>query len=287
MNVKLKQKLFNDSLSVDYYRDLLLKKLYSNFEFKNTPDNWDINYLREHLFIDGYVCITDTDIGVIPLQCGITGINVFNHPTTAIIANPVLGSFQRTLDDNAVLVHIDGSYHGVSGIIYHYAYLLWQCDDAIATGLINSKPFGMAYAKTKAEAATIKAEYKRGVETGEPITVLSDTLTEKGTIQYNTTHADVTILDIKERIMSEFLTEIGINNTPREKAERLISAEVDSNNDAQDKNAHYWIDNINDGLEKANRMFGLNVKCVHKESEAEKEQDNGDTTGSGTRDSAE
>ena len=83
-----------------YYRRWMLRKLFSIFNFDGVPDTWDMDYFLENLFLPGYVCVTDTPIGVIPLQCGYTGINVYNHPTTCVIANPVLGCFERTIGDD-------------------------------------------------------------------------------------------------------------------------------------------------------------------------------------------
>ena len=74
--------------SAMYYREWMLKKIYGRFEWGGIPDSWDMDYLLGALFIDGMFCVTDTAMGVLPLQCGVTGINVFNRPTTVYIANP-------------------------------------------------------------------------------------------------------------------------------------------------------------------------------------------------------
>ena len=53
-----------------YYQQKLLRQVFSRFEFRNFPDEWDTDYCLEHLFLDGFFCITDTAMGVIPLKCG-------------------------------------------------------------------------------------------------------------------------------------------------------------------------------------------------------------------------
>ena len=68
-----------------------------------------------------------TKSGVLPLECGIGGINVFNKPTKCFIANPILGSFDRTINDDCVLVYfwnIFGQYSNVNSIITRYASIL-------------------------------------------------------------------------------------------------------------------------------------------------------------------
>ena len=95
-----------------YYWQWGLKKILSRFVLENAPDNWDMNYFWLHLFIDGYISILDTELGVIPLKCGYTGINVWERPTEIIIANPIIGSFQRKIGIDAALIHLQYDYHG-------------------------------------------------------------------------------------------------------------------------------------------------------------------------------
>ena len=59
--------------------------------------------------------------------------------------------------------------------------------------------------------------------------------------------------------MSEFLTEIGVNNANTDKRERLTDNEVEANDSEIQLNAGYWLDNIREGIEKANAMYNLNI----------------------------
>ena len=59
--------------------------------------------------------------------------------------------------------------------------------------------------------------------------------------------------------MSEFLTEIGVNNANTDKRERLTDNEVEANDSEIQFNASFWLENIREGIEKANKMFGLNI----------------------------
>ena len=59
-----------------YYREWCLKKLFGAYEIEDLPETWEIDYVLEHLFVDGYICVTDTDLGVLPLQTGYSGINI-------------------------------------------------------------------------------------------------------------------------------------------------------------------------------------------------------------------
>ena len=142
-----------------YYRDWLLKKILSRFEFNGIPSYWDLDYFLETLFLDGKVCITDTGVGVIPVKCGTTGIGVFEQPTQCIIANPVLGNFQRTIDVDCALIKIQYNYSGVGWMINRYSTLLAMCDSGVAVNLMNSKAAFVFKASSKAQAATMQKMY--------------------------------------------------------------------------------------------------------------------------------
>ena len=249
--------------SAYYYRLYLLKKLFGRFAFENVPEGWDHDYMLEVLFMEGYFCVTDTEAGILPLKCGLSGINVFEKPTTAVIANPVLGSFERTIDVTCAICQLQPNYEGVYPIINRYATLLAMCDSSIAVNLMNTKTTFVFGASNKAQAETFKQLYDK-IACGEPAVFMKDGLNEEQffTIpaKYNFIAEDVQIL--KRKIVNEFLTEIGINNANLDKRERLTDNEVEANDQEVIANIQCWIDNITWGIERINRMFNLNLRFV-------------------------
>lgn len=249
------------------YRNWCLKKLFGAFEFSGVPDNWDYDYLLYNLFIDGYIAITDTDIGVIPLRCGVTGINAFDHPTTAIFANAVLGNFERELfgsdpSNSCALVKLQYNYDGVMPIVDRYAHLLAACDNSIAVNLRNSKVAFIGFVSSKQQAATIEKMYD-DIDSGKPAVYVKrgDGITSDD-IYYNHVKETYIANDIqllKQSIKNDFLTEVGLNNANTDKRERLIVDEVNANNDEVQANVQHWLDNITEGLKRANALFGLNL----------------------------
>lgn len=250
------------------YVNWCFKKLFGAFEFGGVPDSWDYDYFLTNLFITGYVAITDTPIGVIPLRCGITGINVFDHPTRAIFANPVLGNFERELygDDTAIscaLVKLQYNYGGVMPLINRYATMLSLCDNSIAVNLRNSKVAFIGFVSSKQQAATMQKMYK-DIDDGKPaVYVKKDDITTDD-ILYNRVKESYIANDIqllKQSIKNDFLTEIGLNNANTDKRERLVVDEVNANNTEIRANVQHWIDTINEGLRRANSLFGLSLSC--------------------------
>ena len=64
---------------------------------------------------------------------------------------------------------------------------------------------------------------------------------------------------LKRKLVNEFLTEIGINNTNLDKRERLTNDEVNANDQEVIANIQHWIDNITYGINEVNRLYDLGV----------------------------
>ena len=276
--------LSNERLQLDY-KTWCLKKLFGAFEFGGIPDEWDYDYMLTNLFIHGYIAITDTSAGVVPLRCGVTGIDIFDHPTRAIFANAVLGNFERNLyGDNpatdCALVKIQYDYMGVMPIVDRYAALLALCDNSIAVNLRNSKVAFIGLVSSKQQAATFEKMY-RDIDSGKPAVYAKkgDGLTTDD-IYYNHVRETYIANDVqllKQSIKNDFLTEIGLNNANTDKRERLIVDEVNANNDEVQANVQHWIDNIREGLKRANALFGLNLSIKLRKFDGEEGGADNDT----------
>lgn len=249
--------------SAYYYRLYLLKKLFGRFTFENIPEGWDEDYMLETLFLNGFFTVCDTEAGVLPLKCGLTGINVFEKPTQTIVANPVLGNFERTIDVDCVVVQLQPNYEGVYPMINRYATMLAMCDSSIAVNLMNTKGTFLFGAANKAQSETLKQMYDK-ISSGEPAVFVADGLNKESfymiPAKQNFIADDVQIL--KRKIINEFLTEIGINNSNLDKRERLTDNEVEANDQEVVSNIQCWIDNITWGIRKVNQMFGLDISFV-------------------------
>lgn len=266
-----------NNTSVIYYTQQLIKKLFGVFDIQGAPDDWDINYMKERIFLDGKLCITDTAMGVLPLQTGVAGLNVFNHPTTCVIANPVLGSFERVIDTECALVLLQFDFGNAWPMINRYAALLASCDGSIAVNLINSKVAAIFGAETKKEAESYKLMYDK-ITKGEPGVFIGEAMAKKlaERLVFNRVKesyvADL-IENLKHQLVDDFLTDIGVENANTDKRERLVTDEVASNYQEVRSGAEHWLDNINAGFDRANRLYGLNLSMIRREWKKESEVD--------------
>lgn len=262
-----------------YYWQWGLKKILSRFEIEGMPEEWDVNYFWSHLFLDGYLAILDTELGVIPLRCGFSGVNVWERPTDIIIANPILGSFQRKIGIDGALIHLQYDYTGVSPILQRFSTLLAMCDSAISVNLMNSKVAFIGFVDDAAQAKTMQKMYDQ-ISAGEPAVFTRKSQVNTENFMFANVRqsfiADDVIL-VRRKIVNDFLSDIGINNANLDKRERLNEQEVNANNDEVRFNILNWLDTIQEGLDVANKLYSLRLKIKVREIESGNESDLSDT----------
>ena len=252
-----------------YYESQLQRMAFAivDVEF-NSIHKWDKDYIREGLLINGYFTVTEDDNKVLlPLKCGVSGVNVFNRGTTAIIANPVVGSFNREIGIDCELVYLQqkqGSrFRSLKPVITLYAQKLANCDAAIDINLFNSRLPFIFSAKDQPTAESFKAMYDE-IAQGNPAVYVDESL---GKLLPNENGSNVTVFKGKEmfiadvvknekmNIVNEFLTTIGINTANTTKRERQIVDEVNANNIEVKANIKLWKQNVEDCCDRVNAMF--------------------------------
>lgn len=248
------------------YTDWCLKKLFGAFEFGGIPEEWDYDYFLSVLFCNGYIAITDTPLGIIPLRCSLTGYNVWEHPTKALFANPILQNFERNLTGNnramdCAVIKLQYDYRGVMPLVNRYAAMLALCDNSIAVNLRNSKVAMIGFVSGKQQAASMQKMYD-SIDDGKPaVYVKKDDITTED-IYYNHVKETYIANDVqllKQSIKNDFLTEVGLNNANTDKRERLIVDEVNANNDEVKANVQHWLDTMREGIRRANALFDLKL----------------------------
>lgn len=245
--------------------------IFGAFEFEGIPELWDFEYFITNLFSHGYIGICDTTIGVVPLICGLTGINAFNHPTNAIFANPVLGNFEKSLYSNdpvdaCALVRLQYNYRGVNHLVSKYASQLAEIDNSISVNLRNTKVAQILFANGKQQATTLQKMYK-DIDGGKPVVAIKTDMLTPESVYFNHVRETYIASDLqllKADIINDFLTDIGLNNTNMQKRERLIVDEVNANNEEIKSNVEHWIETMNMCFTRANSVFGLSLSVKLK-----------------------
>lgn len=258
-----------DSAMSSYFRRLLFQRVLSVFKFEGLPDTWAKNYFQTCLFALGYVAIVNTDkFGVIPQDCTLGGYNIFYQPTQALITNPLLhGLLKPKIDQECVLIKMQPDYHSCLDIVYYYADQMALLSQAIITNVYNSKLAYVIGADGKGMAETFKKMFDE-IASGNPaVAVGKDMFNMDGSPKWATFTQNIgqnyiadKLLDNLRGLVNQFDSDIGIPNANVSKRERLISDEVNANNVETYCLSDVWMECIKEGCDKANKMFGLNIK---------------------------
>ena len=272
-----------------YFRRYLLQKAMAVFKWK-LPKQWAENYFLYVLYCWGYIAIVNTDkFGVIPQGCSLKGYNIFYQPTNAVIANPLLsGILEPVIDKQCTLIRLQPDYGSIMDKVNFYADVMALSAETVGTNLFNSKLAYVFAAASKRDAETFKKLFDQ-IASGEPAAVIAkDLFTEDGRPNWQMFNQDLKSSYIVSDIMEDmrkwelkFMTDLGIPNSNTEKKERLIIAEVESNDVEVKLWADMALDTLKESCQKANNMFNIQMDVdwrFREEVEADESNDGLDSS---------
>lgn len=236
---------------------------------------WRMNWWRELLFGYGSLAIFYTRRnGWLPLAYGVERLDEQYNPL--VIRS--IGVTEDTMDIrgivgvNCCIVQAFDDYYGYYDIVTHYATMLANIDKGIEVNQMITSVGLYAEADSPKDAQDIKRAFSEAT-TGKPLVV---EVAKKGGAarEYKTffnkpkdSYLVGEYLNARATVINQFLTSVGINNANTDKKERLVTDEVNSNNDLISITGDYVLDNIRRGLEDARKLTGLNMLAVKKHGE--------------------
>lgn len=255
-----------ENITTSYYFSYLLRLTKGIFDFK-APEYWDTDFLLDTLLLNGVFGIFESNSEPIALNCQPYGVNMYYKPTSFNIANPVLGTFYKTIGVDGEIIYLEeeptmnATFRTVRPLLTKYAYQLAACDKCIDQSLMNSGVAAIFSASSKKSAESFRKMYDEIAE-GNPAVFVDEELGlasgNSRNLQY-TPAKDNYICDLvqiqKRKIIEEFLTAIGVNNANTDKRERLNADEVNSNNDECYIATSVWRRNLEETTAKAKKLF--------------------------------
>lgn len=260
-----------------WYFKHLLSKLHELFIVENVPEKWDNDYFLNCLFLDGQVGVADFNGNLYCVRGNPGGApNAYYEPTQYIVANPVLGSKEFTInkgeEDNAVVVWLtraDKEFYGLAGaggitpLIHQTATLLADNIVSINAAQINSRVQAMVAADNPAQVISAEATMKRLYE-GEPYAVMEQDLIDQ--IHVNPLSTATTanslqqLIETQQFLIAQFYQNLGIKANAINKKERLITDEINAQDDFLNVSYNVMFNSIAAGIEEINNMFGTSIE---------------------------
>ena len=263
----------NTALSGFFQRYLMLK-LFSRYDF-TLPEEWDQDYFRYVLFTIGFIGIMNTDkFGVICQHGTVSGYNIYYRPTRLLVANPALKrSYDLTINEDCSIIKLSPDWRGAYDLVQMYADQMAVCMESFGVNAINSKFAFVFAADNKNMAETMKKMFDQ-IGSGNPAAFVWDKqlFDDEGnprwqlfTNNLKQNYVGNDLLQSLTTIEHKFNTLIGFNNANTEKKERMITDEVQANNEETKALCNLWLEEMQDSMKKANNMFGLNLSVKLRE----------------------
>lgn len=252
-----------DSGLSNFFKRYLIQEAIGVYEW-NIPKTWCKDYFLYSLYCNGFVAIINTDkYGVIPQMCGLAGFDVFYRPTNAVISNPLLsGILQPRIGKQCTIIKLQPDYGGIMDLVTKYADIMAMTMQTAGCNIEASKLAYVFTAENKASAESFKKMFDK-IASGDPMVVQDSKLKKadgsnawemfSNNLRNNYIAGDMLIDLQKWRNM--FCTEIGINNANTEKKERMLTDEVNANNQETFTKADLWLEELKEGCSKAVEMF--------------------------------
>lgn len=248
-----------------FFRRYLLQKAMSVFEWQ-LPETWEKNYFLYVLYCMGYISVIYTDrFGAIPQHCGLYGRGVMYQPTNAVISNPLLrGDLRPTIGQTCEIIKMQPDYGGMYDLVSFYADMMSLTASGAAANINNSKLANVFAAKNKNSAESFKKMVDE-IESGAPASFVDKSLfDDNGNPSWTTFMQNLGQNYIAGDMMmdlqnweNQFCTEVGLPNAASTaKKDRTTSFDVAGHNVETACRADMWLQNLREGCDKVNAMFG-------------------------------
>lgn len=261
----------------DFYFKWLTNKVASCFSIKGLSDTVNETYLKVHLLLDGMICVTDFNDNLYACIGGLGGQpDEYYIPRTFTIANPILGSKIVKISgegkDGVLITNTDIDRLGwdvVTGglfnLIHQTATLLADNIISISCAQINTRVVNI-YKTNKKGAAVTAANTIKELYAGKPYAVIQDDIFDGFQLLPGSTasvnNRITELVELHNYIVANFFQSIGIKSNNVMKRERLISDEVEAQDDFLKVSLMEILTCWQKGFDEVNELYGTDWEVV-------------------------
>lgn len=194
--------------------------------------------------------------------------NTYHFPISVFLVNTYAVSFipstEQIVDEDVVLGYAQHSHTSIQEIVEYYAQKIVEVDMTIRTNLMLLK-MPWALKATPENEDRLRNIFEQLENDAPCIQLSSEDLDAIEAINTSTPYVIDKLYSYKIALENELLTILGIDNIGNvEKKERLITDEVNSNNDIINDFGDSVLDNLTAFCEKANELLGINISVKAK-----------------------
>ncbi len=242
-----------------FYRLMLIAK--ALFKWENLPNGINEKWIEKFLFDEGNcIFFKDDTLGYMVTKFSTAGrLNYYDEPTRVrAYATDYIGS-EHENNINCVIIRNNDDSIPTFPTIQLYAHDLTNIKRTIDTNIIAQKIPYIILCSDK-QKLSLKQLIKQ-TNDNEPY-IFGDKNLDLSEIKTMKTDVPIVFDKLqtqKTNVWNECLTFLGINNANTDKKERLITNEVEANNECILINSDIMLKARQEACKRINEMFGLNV----------------------------
>lgn len=257
----------DNNYKYSFIKDYLTSLVMNRFDWTGLPDNLNNYYIEKCLTEKGYgAFFKDEKLGFLFLPVNkLGGVNL--HGESIYLQANGVGYNKALTEKDCVVIYNNIMRKSSTDLISIYAEKLFKIDNCMNINITGQKtPYVILCDKNN--ILSMKQIF-RDIQENEPVIYADSMLDVNNITTLQTTAPYVTdkLRTEKNNILNEFLTIIGINNANTEKRERLITDEVNANNEYIMYSVDCMLSQRKNACEKINKMFGLNIDVKLKDVE--------------------
>ena len=245
----------------DYYKMLALNM----FTWENLPETMDSRYIENALYEHGLCLVNDDkDLGLISVPCSFGANMNINGESTEVITSGY--NYVKTIkyinNDNCVLIRNNDLAKPTRDYIANYAERMLEVEMCIRAN-INQQKFPWFINATEKTKKSLQLIFDK-VENFEPFILANREIMGEAPLEVltmSTPYVADKLNAYKYELEREILSFLSLNNN-FEKKERLLTDEVNSNNDFIHTNAMLMYKARLQACEQINKKSGLNVRVL-------------------------
>ena len=245
----------------DYYKMLALNM----FTWENLPETMDSRYIENALYENGLCLVNDDkDLGLISVPCSYGANMNINGESTEVITSGY--NYVKTVkyinNDNCVLIRNNDLAKPTRDYIANYAERMLEVEMCIRAN-INQQKFPWFINATEKTKKSLQLIFDK-VENFEPFILANREIMGEAPLEVltmSTPYVADKLNAYKYELEREILSFLSLNNN-FEKKERLLTDEVNSNNDFIHTNSMLMYKVRLQACEQINKKFGLNVRVL-------------------------
>ena len=250
-------------LIYDRYKMLALNM----FRWEGLPDTIKSRHIENSLYHNGLcIIINDENLGFISVPCNYgANLNINNEPTEVITTGynyiKTIKYMSDKEKDTCQLILNNDLAIGNKEYIEYFAQKMYEVDTVIRANINQQKYPWFIPCEPKLKNS-IKLMFEK-VDNLEPLILADKSIISEGiqVLTTNTPYVADKLNEYKFELEREILTFLGLNNN-FEKKERLLTNEVDSNNQFIDANIEIQYKNRLIAQDYLNNKFGWNCKVI-------------------------